>query len=144
MLKDISSLSSFIGIMLFISCGVKGPEPIILNKDECSNCKMPVSDKRYGCELITEKGRVYKFDDLSCLINYQKTNRDKTINAQVFVSDFLAPNELTHLKELTFIRGEDMGSPMGGNIAAFSNKDSASFYLTKWKAESTTWDSLIR
>ena len=55
--------------LLFSSCSDKGPIPIKLNKDNCSYCKMTISDGQFSCEIITSKGRTYMFDDIDCMIN---------------------------------------------------------------------------
>ena len=130
-------------ITLFTSCGSSGPQPINLNTDSCDFCKMSIADNRFACEMLTEKGRVYKFDDVSCMIGYKDENTDKATNAVFYVCDYLAPNALASSEQLTFIVGEGIGSPMGGNIAAFTNKDSASTYNDIFKSESITW-SLIK
>ena len=56
---------------IFFSCTTK-PELLVVGKDVCSSCKMPVSDLKYGAEIITEKGRIYKFDDVICMLNFMK------------------------------------------------------------------------
>ncbi|MGB5288980.1 MAG: hypothetical protein WBN42_10875, partial [Ignavibacteriaceae bacterium] len=50
-------------LFLLASCGSK-PEPINYGKDECEFCRMQISDNRYGAELVTDKGKVYKFDSI--------------------------------------------------------------------------------
>lgn len=137
--KNVSLAVSFVLVMLFSACGHSGPEAINLNKDDCDNCKMSISDKRFACELVTEKGRVYKFDDLSCMMSYKNENKDKMTKAQFYIDDYLSPNELLLSDKLTFVEGENVASPMGGNMAAFSNKDSANVYLNKWGAKLISW-----
>lgn len=138
--KKNANLVAGIALLLFFSaCGNSGPEAINLNKDDCDNCKMSISDKRFACELVTEKGRAYKFDDLSCMMSYKNENKDKMTHAQFYVNDYLSPNEMLLSDKLTFVEGENVGSPMGGNIAAFSNKDSANIYLTKWTGKLSAW-----
>ena len=55
-------LSYFFFFTLLISCGKKEAEPIKLNSDGCEFCKMKISDGKFGAEIITAKGRIYKFD----------------------------------------------------------------------------------
>ncbi len=64
----------FIAIFLLLSlvtasCG-SNPEPINYGHDECEFCRMQISDNRYGAELVTDKGKVYKFDSIECLIEF--------------------------------------------------------------------------
>ena len=138
-----ASLLSLLAISTVLSsCASKGPEAINLNKDNCNNCKMTIADARFACELVTEKGRVYKFDDMACMVAFKKENTDKVNNALIFVSDYVKPNLLKSVDALTFIVGENVGSPMGGNYAGFSNKDSATFYESNLSAKIITWNSI--
>lgn len=121
------------------SCGNKGPQAIKLNSDNCDYCKMSISDARFACELVTEKSRVYKFDDVNCLMGFKGENADKVANAEYYVADFLSPYALVEAKSMQFIEGESIGSPMGGNIAAFTNKDSALFFNEKLQCTLINW-----
>lgn len=125
-----------------VSCTSPGPEPIAINKDNCDYCKMTISDSRFATELKTSKGRVYKFDDMSCLLNYKKENSN-TASAKCYISEYLGHNALLPADSLFYISGEAIGSPMGGNVAAFSNSDSAQAYLVKYSAQPTTWAQLV-
>ena len=102
---------------------------------------MTISNIRFATEFQTAKGRVYKFDDLSCLLNYKKENSHAT-TAKYYVCDYLAPNALLEADTLFYITSEEIGSPMGGNIAAFSNADSAQAYLVKFSAQPLSWAQL--
>lgn len=129
-------------LFLFASCDEYGPETIQYNKEECDQCRMTISDRRFGCELVTLKGRTYKFDDLSCMMDFTKQNQDKCKGAGLYLSDYISPNNLMLSERFTLVKGDEVGSPMGGNIAAFTSADSARFYLTLWKAEMKDWSSI--
>ena len=57
----------FIAIITLVSCTVE-EKPIIYGTDDCALCKMLIMDQRYGTEIVTTKGRVYKFDAIECLV----------------------------------------------------------------------------
>ncbi|MBS1647568.1 MAG: nitrous oxide reductase accessory protein NosL [Bacteroidetes bacterium] len=144
-MKTNKKITTLCGLALFLflnSCKPSGPERINLNKDNCDNCNMSISDSRFACELVTEKGRVYKFDDVLCMINYKKDNQDKANEARFYVSHYLSNNELLLSDNLFFVEGEAVASPMGGNTAAFSNKDSAQAYAHKWEAKIISWKNI--
>lgn len=140
--KNINLLFGVGALVLFVACGHSGPETININKDDCDNCKMSISDKRFACELVTEKGRAYKFDDLACMMSYKNDNKDKMLNAHFYINNYLLPNDLLLSDKLTFVEGENVGSPMGGNIAAFTKKDSADSYVVKLNAKIVTWQTI--
>lgn len=54
---------------------------------------MTISDGRFGAELITDKGRVYKFDDIGCLIRYKTSNLNIEYKS-FYVHDFSSVNKL--------------------------------------------------
>ncbi len=135
------NLSIAILISLFSSCSNNDAEPIKLNKDNCDFCKMTISNGHFGSELKTKKGRAYKFDDISCLLHYIKENPTTQIGA-MYVNDYLSDNTLINITNATFISSEEIGSPMGGNIAAFKSVEESTKYLEKFHAKQITWDEL--
>jgi len=50
---------------------------------------MGIEDPKFATELITEKGRIYKFDDLNCMQSYATENAEQVGQAQLYVPDFL-------------------------------------------------------
>ena len=102
---------------------------------------MTISNPKFAAELVTAKGRVYTFDDISCLLLHRKENTLSHIST-CYISNFLAPNKLVRADSLYYLQGENIGSPMGGNIAAFTNSDSASYYAEKLGALPITWVKL--
>lgn len=133
-----------LGCLFLVSCGNKGPQAIKLNSDNCDYCKMSISDGRFACELVTEKAKVYKFDDINCMMGFKGENADKVKNADYYISDFISPNTLTSAQNMQYVEGENIGSPMGGNIAAFSNKDSSDFYKQSLECNTLTWNDINR
>ena len=86
-LKKINLFISAATLVLLVACGHSGPETININKDDCDNCKMSISDKRFACELVTEKGRAYKFDDVTCMMSY----KNDAWYALMELRDYLGP-----------------------------------------------------
>jgi len=99
---------------------------------------MTIADGRFGAALTTQKGRVYKFDDLSCLVHYKNENK-ATGFQQFYVSDFTKSNVLILVEQAFLIKGEEVRSPMRGDVAAFSNAENAKMYLEKFGAASVEW-----
>jgi copper chaperone NosL len=128
--------------ILVASCSPKGPEIINLNKDHCASCKMTIADARYASQLITDKGRVYKFDDIICTINYLNDNNQIAIGS-VWVADFIKPTNWLNVNQAVFIKSQNLNSPMGGNLPAFESKESAAFYTDADTGLTLNWDKLI-
>lgn len=131
-------------LMLLSSCGSNGPEPINLNKDNCDNCKMSIAEPQFACELLTSKGRTYKFDDVSCMIQFMKDNTDKADKALFYVSNYISKNELLPVEKITFVKADGIKGPMGGDFAAFAIKDSAIAYSEKLAGEIIGWELMTK
>lgn len=127
--------------LLLFSCGEAKPEPAQLNIDNCDNCKMTIADAKFVAELITPKGRVYKFDDISCLQRYRKKNPDKE-GTRLFVANFEKIDQFLPVDKAIFVFGEQINSPMGGNMIAFDNKKSAEDFSTTRIAQIIMWSDI--
>ena len=132
------SKSIFIALPFFalFSCQESGPKDFLLEKDQCDNCKMTIADINYATELITEKGRIYKFDDLNCMTMFEGSEPEKAKNAKKYVID-VPTGKFLELSKATLIKGGSIKSPMGGNTQAFASKEAA------MKAATTLGASLI-
>lgn len=129
-------------VLVFFSCSPNGPESIILHKDTCAYCKMNIADGHFAAEMITKKGRVFKFDDMSCLIEFKKENPDKEARNH-YVHYYPGNNELIPAESAFYIKGGTLRSPMTGNIAAFKTQQEAKEHMQNHQAELTDWNTLI-
>ena len=137
-----TSAITLISIFLLSSCS-KGPKVINYGTDGCDFCKMTISDKRFGGELITRKGKAYKFDDMHCITSFLKSNLiDSADIAEIYLVDFSRPGTFTTSEESFLLKSEDLRSPMGGNIAAFKEKDSMSKFILQYPGESLSWNEI--
>lgn len=107
--------------LLFEGCGSKEVRPVeIFPEDNCSSCRMAISNRAFASEIITNSDEVMKFDDLACLESYRKKNASIQIKA-IFVTDYETKRWLPFEKSVIVKTGID--TPMGsGKIAV---KDSA-------------------
>jgi copper chaperone NosL len=86
-------------------------------------CKMTIMDKKFASEIVSNKGKTFKFDDLSCMVKYMKVNKlEEDKLTFIVVNDYNRPGELIDVKTATFLGSKELRSPMRGDIAAFSDK----------------------
>jgi copper chaperone NosL len=107
---------------LFITgCNAK-PEKITFGKDNCAECKMTIMDPKFGGEIVTKKGKVYKFDDSHCIAVFLE-RRGVELNDiyQTLFTDYNNSDEFVKVKSVEFVVSSQFKSPMGGNAAAFKN-----------------------
>lgn len=123
-------LSALLGLMGIISCSPK-PQKINYGKDACNYCKMIISDRRFGGEIVLKTGKVYKFDDIGCLINFfwEQNLTEKDV-AMFLVVDYKT-GELIDATKSFYIQSDKIHSPMAYDIAAFKNPEDAEEFLNE-------------
>ncbi len=124
-MKPITLLLVLTLIFFFTSCSSQ-PQPFVVGQDDCHVCKMGIADLKYGGEIITKKGKVYKFDDIRCMINFIKSNtlEEKEISKTLTIN-FNKPNEFVDVKNAWFVVSPELRSPMGSNAAGLATKEDA-------------------
>lgn len=128
--------------LFFQSCS-SGPTAIVVGKDKCDYCKMPVSDNRFGAEIITAKGKIYKFDDGHCVLSFlHAPSFEKEKNYKIYFVNFSASHSLIPASTSFFLKSDGLRSPMNGNVAAFNNKDSLQVATRKYPGTSLDWNQL--
>lgn len=139
--KPVMALCMLIG---FSSCST-GPEPIKIGSDQCYTCKMTISDARFGAEIVTTKGKVYKFDDTHCLVSYLNTKDLETKEIKnIFFTDYSGTHQFINAEKARLLKSAELRSPMGGNVAAFDNNDSLQLYKKRFPGTAVNWQELSR
>lgn len=135
----------FITLLLFLNTSCSNdPVPINYGADECEHCRMLISDNRYGAETITDKGKAYKFDSIECLIeNAVENNLIGDEKHTFYVTDFANPNTFTNVRSTFFAHNDNIRSPMGLNVSAFSSKSDADKFLNDNGGTSKSWLDVI-
>lgn len=130
-------------VVILTSCN-KQPEPITYGEDECEFCKMMVMDKCYGAELVTDKGKVYKFDSVECLVGYidnQKFNEEDY--SSVWVGNYANPGNLIDASKAIYLKNDELRSPMGLNVLAAETQDQFNFIFNKNGGKRLVWKDLF-
>ena len=140
------TFSKVASILLIISlslsaCNIE-PKPIAYGEDGCHFCQMTIVDKMYAAELVTKKGKVFKFDATECMINQLKTMDADLI--ELFLStNYAMPMQLIDAKRATFLISKNLPSPMGANLTAFETRNDAITKLDEKGGKLYTWNELI-
>ena len=144
MIRNKFSIILFINLLLLLSsCGSK-PEPINYGTDECEFCRMQISDNRYGAELVTDKGKVYKFDSIECLIEFAMVkNLIGDSNQNFLVTDFATPESFTDAMSAFYVHNDNFRSPMGLNVSAFDSEISRQKFVAESGGNLLNWIDVI-
>lgn len=129
---------------LFIAGCNPQPEKIAFGKDSCVECKMTIMDPKFGAEIVTKKGKVYKFDDVHCIATFMERRGVEMgdIHQTLFV-DYNNNSEFIKVSDAEFVVSSQLKSPMGGNAVAFKNKEEAEQKATEIPGSKVTnWATL--
>lgn len=111
----------FCATIFLASCQVK-PREINYGHDQCAACKMMITDARFGAELVTKKGKTFKYDALECMLPVVIKNGLDTY-AFILATDFQNPGTLQDAATLNFLITDKIPSPMGKNLSAHKIKN---------------------
>jgi len=130
-------------IVTLTSCSVE-PEPIAFGEDACHFCKMTLMDTKFGAELVTKKGRVYKFDDVNCMLNFYNSGEIPTDDFKYkLVVDFSQPSTLIDAADAFYLKSPEIMSPMASNVAAFKTESSMKTLQEELKGIYLVWGELV-
>lgn len=106
---------------------------------------MTLVDENFGTELVTKKGKAYKFDDAHCLAAFleEGTVPSSEID-EIYFIDYSNPGEFIPAPKARLLQSEEINSPMGSNIAVFSDPDSTAKYKELFNAKEIKWNDYIQ
>lgn len=144
MLKSkLSSILILILILVVSSCKTDS-EPINYGHDECDFCRMQITDNRYGSEIVTDKGKVFKFDEVGCMIEYAMVkNFIGDANQKFLVTDFATPESFIDASSAFYVQNDNFRSPMGSNVMAFESEISRQKFVAESGGSLLNWVDVI-
>ena len=138
-MKTLKQLSLLMGLLIY-GCQA-GPKPIIYGEDGCHFCKMTIVDKLHAAEIVTHKGKVYKFDATECMINFNKSFDAN--NVKFYLSNNYSEAEsLIDATQATYLISDNIPSPMGAFLSAFQNREDALETQSKKTGTIYSWNEL--
>ena len=117
------------------------PESINYGSDVCHFCKMTIVDQQHAAELVSTKGKAFKFDAIECLLNYKKENEETDFVFQL-VNIYESPKELIAAEESFYLISQSIPSPMGAFLTAFKNESAAKEMQASKGGELFNWESI--
>ncbi|MAP55083.1 nitrous oxide reductase accessory protein NosL [Altibacter sp.] len=124
---------------LSISCTIK-PQEIHYGEDGCVYCSMTIVDRQHAAQLVTNKGKAYKFDAAECMFHFMKEN-DMEVELYL-VTDYAQPEKLIDATKATFIISENIPSPMRANLSALESNEVARKLQQEKGGTLYTWDEI--
>ena len=108
-------------------CGPAGPRAIRIGEEECAHCRMRISEERFAAQLLNDRGRVWVFDSIECLVEWtqQAAEVPEDRIAGWWVTDFEAPGSWLDATRATYLRSDGLRSPMGLGLSAYAGAPAA-------------------
>jgi copper chaperone NosL len=102
---------------------------------------MTIVDQQHGAEAVSDKGKVFKFDAIECMVQYtaEKNHRNYAL---LLVNNYVEKGTLIDAKTSTFLISEAIPSPMGAFLSAFATEKEAEEIRSNKGGELFIWNEL--
>lgn len=138
-MKYLLLLLIFIGLF-FVSCTVE-ESPIVYGKEACVYCKMNIVDNQHAAEIVTKKGKPFKYDAIECMLR-ELNDKDENEIALFLIADYSNPGKLVDAKFATYLISENLQSPMGANLTGFNDRNKAELVLEQKGGNLFSWEEI--
>lgn len=132
-----------LSICVFLSCNME-PEVINYGKDVCHYCQMTIVTKTHAAQLVTDKGKQFKFDAIECMIHFLDDKPQLVNKSKLLIVDYNSPGVMTDAKSAGYLVSAEISSPMGANLTGFSSLDLAKQTINDTAAEYYDWNGIIK
>ncbi|SHJ15126.1 copper chaperone NosL [Arenibacter nanhaiticus] len=129
-------------LLMLTSCKI-APQPIDYGSDGCYFCSMTIVDRQHAAQIVTKKGKAFKFDAIECMLNHLKEIDQKEV-ALFLVNDYGKPGELIDARIGHFLISKEISSPMGANLSAFSRAGESKDHIKAYDGVWYSWKELLQ
>lgn len=135
-------LPLLLALLLVAGCA-PGPRDIAFDKENCAQCAMTISDRRFAGELVTKKGKVYVFDAIECAASFIDEHKVEVEEVeQIWMTDFSRPGTLVNGAKAWYLRSDSIASPMGLHLAAFEQEAAFKDHQRRLGGDELRWIGL--
>lgn len=129
--------------LLIWSCNAE-PRAISYGHDNCHHCKMKLMDPVYGAEVVTQKGKIFIFDDVNCLMSFLESDEVSQEDIKnILVADYKNPESLIDATVAFYLKSDKFQTPMASNIIAFSDYKTLESYKSEHGGVYLAWGELV-
>jgi len=127
-----------------VGCRAEGPRAIRLGEEECSHCRMRISDERFAAQLASDRGRSWAFDSIECLVEWigEESELPRDRIAGWWVTDFENPGSWLDAARATYLRSDGLRSPMGLGLSAWADTPAARAQQGALGGDILDWDGV--
>jgi copper chaperone NosL len=118
------------GVVVAAACATSTPA-IALGASTCAECRMLITDARFGAALVSTTGKQLDFDSVDCLLDYMRAN--PATPKSVWVAQADSRGVLIPAAQARFARDGALRPPMGTAV---------SYAASSSPVEALTWNEL--
>jgi copper chaperone NosL len=144
---DVRTTTRLLAIVIALAlpaCAVE-PQPILLGAEECSHCRMVISDAQFTSQALTTTGKAFTFDAVECMASWVLAGGGGS-GAELhslWAADFADPERWIPVEEAVFLRSEQVRSPMGLGLSAHATAEAADRYRSELGGELLGWSEVL-
>ena len=132
-------------VFMISSCTNQKPKPISIGVENCDFCLMGIANNRLAGEIVSPKGKVYKFDSIECLASfYQDHKLPEPGKDKIWVHDFFHPKEWLPGKSTYFLHSKKINTPMGMGLIALKNESQRATARSRFEGTEMDWNQVLR
>lgn len=146
--QGLNQLQTNLGMALLLALSVSAcspkPEPLVFTQDNCHFCKMILMDPKYGAELVSSKGKIYKYDSVECLARHLE--QDKDLGSQthsLWVIDADQPGNLIPAQTALYLYSLKLPSPMGAFLTPVKARSGAETLQKSYPGKILNWEEML-
>ena len=126
-------------------CGSRGPGVIHYDLDACDHCRMTISDPAFAGHLVMRTGKIYRFDDPSCLVSFMTSGHAASADVDaIWLNDHANPDVRIEATNAVFVVSDRIRAPMNGRTAAFASRGDAAAFHASVGGQVQAWTDLLK
>ena len=127
------------------ACARPGPGVIHYDVDACDHCRMTIAEPAFAAQLVTQTGRVLRFDDPACLAAFVSAGNIPAAEIHsLWLNDHANPETRVRADDAVFLVSDRIRAPMNGGAAAFAEPASANALATVVGGRRVRWADLLQ
>jgi len=105
---------------------------------------MTIVTKTHAAQMVTDKGKQYKFDAIECMIRFLEDKQNLISNSNLLITNYKVPGTMTNAKTAGYVICEEISSPMGANLTGFATESNAKELINSPSAKFYDWDGIFK
>jgi copper chaperone NosL len=137
-------VSLFVGAAA-LGCSAPAPQPIHYDSDACDHCRMTISTPVFATQLVTRTGKVYRFDDPQCVVDFLSSGRVTASEVHsIWANDHASPDTRVRVEDAVFVASDRIRAPMNGHLAVFASEKEAKAFQASVGGTLQRWREVSR